>query len=136
MDTITIADSGWQQWKPPAIGYLKCNLDATFFKDSNCVGLWCCIRDHAGNMIVAHASPPASKLWKEKLSLYRVLFSIVDKLNNTNLDSSECGTIIFKSQSIFVMRLANEVVHALAKVASTYPSFQVFSHVPQCIAQY
>ncbi|KAG5009320.1 hypothetical protein JHK87_017835 [Glycine soja] len=35
----------------------------------------------SSNMIVAHASPPASKLWKEKLSLYRAKWWMVQALS-------------------------------------------------------
>ncbi|RZC20580.1 hypothetical protein D0Y65_007105 [Glycine soja] len=40
----------------PVYGKLKCNLDAAFFKNMDCIVLACCIRDHAGKMIVARTT--------------------------------------------------------------------------------
>lgn len=40
-------------WVPPPQGHIKCNIDATLFKDINSFGIGLCFRNHYGDFIVA-----------------------------------------------------------------------------------
>ncbi|PNY04376.1 RNase H domain-containing protein [Trifolium pratense] len=45
--------SGEEQWQPPPIGYLKCNVDASFFNMVGATGWGWCLRDHNGQFKLA-----------------------------------------------------------------------------------
>jgi hypothetical protein len=40
-------------WKKPAIGRYKCNIDASFSAQNDCVGLEMCICDDEGRFVLA-----------------------------------------------------------------------------------
>ncbi|KAH1242874.1 hypothetical protein GmHk_07G020095 [Glycine max] len=40
-------------WSPPISGSIKCNLDATIFKDQNSFNIEICLRDDHGSFIKA-----------------------------------------------------------------------------------
>ncbi|MCI53373.1 hypothetical protein A2U01_0074619, partial [Trifolium medium] len=40
-------------WTPPREGYLKCNVDASFFAKADATGSGWCLRDHQGRFILA-----------------------------------------------------------------------------------
>ncbi|MCH83939.1 cytochrome P450 [Trifolium medium] len=41
------------QWQPPHPGYLKCNVDASFYNATRITGGGWCLRDHRGRFILA-----------------------------------------------------------------------------------
>lgn len=41
------------KWTKPLGGYLKCNVDAAFFKERNQVGIGMCLRDEFGHFLGA-----------------------------------------------------------------------------------
>jgi hypothetical protein len=40
------------QWQPPRQGYVKCNVDASFFDALDKIGLGLCIHDHQGRFML------------------------------------------------------------------------------------
>lgn len=40
-------------WVSPPHGWLKCNIDAAFFKEQNLTSFGCCLRDEDGTFILA-----------------------------------------------------------------------------------
>lgn len=46
-------DYSTQVWQPPNFDVIKCNLDATIFKDHNCFDISMCLQDDHGNFIRA-----------------------------------------------------------------------------------
>ncbi|MCH84224.1 cytochrome P450, partial [Trifolium medium] len=41
------------QWLPPRPGYLKCNVDASFYNAVGTAGVGWCLRDHCGHFVLA-----------------------------------------------------------------------------------
>ncbi|KAG5051710.1 hypothetical protein JHK85_004210 [Glycine max] len=70
---------------------------------------------------------------------------IVDKVNNTAIDStkiwsiiSECRKLLVQNPNIrihFIMRQSNDVVHSIARGAIFHARFKVYHYVPTCIVQ-
>lgn len=146
-------------WSHPPFGCYKCNVDASFFKDSGVTGFGLCIRDDQGTSVFARTAWVPHLLpisLGEAMGLLQALewvvdnvcFEIdckvvVDSLLTINPDISEYGVIISNCHWIlssfplykveFVRRLNNRVAHNLAKVTPFQPSPQVFYHVSSCI---
>lgn len=49
---ISVNRHACQAWHAPPLGYLKVNIDAAFFEDSNHIGLGMVIRDSNGSFVV------------------------------------------------------------------------------------
>lgn len=45
--------------KKPTVGTLKCNVDANFFVEQNCIGIGMCLRDSQRNLVMEKTC------WKE-----------------------------------------------------------------------
>ncbi|MCI78146.1 hypothetical protein A2U01_0099416, partial [Trifolium medium] len=43
---------GAQQWHPPHPGYLKCNVDASFYDTTEATEMGWCLRDHRVRFII------------------------------------------------------------------------------------
>ncbi|XP_024632826.1 uncharacterized protein [Medicago truncatula] len=127
------ADSS--KWKKPTVGQYKCNIDASFSKHLNKVGIGICIRDDTE--------------WVHELNLGLMDFEmdakkVADNFLSTNHDATEFENIIQNCQSLFrnyyenskvefVRRQANEAAHALVKAATLSASFQLLYVIPDCI---
>lgn len=48
-----MGDDRNDSWLPPSVGEVKCNLDATLFKENHCFGVGTCIRDYRGHFVKA-----------------------------------------------------------------------------------
>lgn len=69
---------------------------------------------------------------------------MVDSIHSQSLDLSEFGSIISACKRllalnttyrvVYVRRQANVVAHSLARVATLWPSPQVFDYLPSCIS--
>ncbi|MCI80132.1 hypothetical protein A2U01_0101403, partial [Trifolium medium] len=44
------------QWQNPQFGWFKCNVDAGFYNDANKTTAGWCLRDHAGQYVMAGSS--------------------------------------------------------------------------------
>ncbi|KVH87596.1 hypothetical protein Ccrd_025128 [Cynara cardunculus var. scolymus] len=51
------------KWHPPRRDFLKCNIDATAFENSNSTGFSAILRDSRGTFIPAKATPKLPFLW-------------------------------------------------------------------------
>ncbi|XP_058783747.1 uncharacterized protein LOC131658475 [Vicia villosa] len=149
-------------WRKPAIGRLKCNIDASF--SNNKVGIGACIRDDKGSFIAARTEwfSPITEVavgealgllssikWVNELGYDNMDFeldakSVVDNVNRSSPNNTDCGAITSECKRVlvssfrnshvkFVRRQANEVAHVLARAATFFASFQVFTDIPTCI---
>jgi ribonuclease HI len=87
--------------------------------------------------------------WVHELELENVDFeldskNVVTKFHSNKEDMSELGDVIRDCQRLhnsfftnsrveFIRRQANEVAHALARVATSLASFHIFIEIPTCI---
>ncbi|CAJ2645584.1 unnamed protein product [Trifolium pratense] len=151
-------------WSKPPTGRYKCNIDASFSKQQNKVGIGMCIRDDQGRFVLAKTEwlSPITDVdigealgllsalnWVHDLQLENVDFeldsrNVVTSFHSKHPNTSELGDIIkdcvrvyntyFRNSRIeFIRRQANEVAHALARVATSLASFHLFIDVPICI---
>ncbi|MCI19746.1 cytochrome P450 [Trifolium medium] len=56
------SDSTGQQWRHPPPGYVKCNVDASFYNTPEATGWGWCARDHQGRFIIAGTNMMYAKL--------------------------------------------------------------------------
>ncbi|GAU21829.1 hypothetical protein TSUD_176750 [Trifolium subterraneum] len=156
-------DNPTSTWQPPPLGKLKCNVDASFFKNAGACGWGWCIRGSNGQFILAGSNILFEKLnimegeamaIKEAMceSIQRgftqVIFEsdsklVVDAILTRNVGVSELYSIISCIQSMllshpnfevkFVKRQANMVAHTLARAAYSKSSRYIYDSIPPCI---
>lgn len=147
------------------MGVVKCNVDAAFNRDLNCIRVGICIRDHTGNFVLAKTVSMQQLLnvkegealglleslkWMEELQVEDAIFEsdcklMVDQLYRCGSDLTEFGNLLDQCRAIlsrkpryrvgFVKRQANSVAHTLAGAAPFDACAQFFSFVPDCIAR-
>lgn len=49
--------------KKPTVGTLKCNVDANFFVEQNCIGIGMCLRDSQRNLVMEKTCWKEPCLW-------------------------------------------------------------------------
>jgi ribonuclease HI len=155
-----------QQWQPPPLSYVKCNVDASFFNNDGATGWGWCVRDHRGrfllagtNLIQAHLNTLEGEAMaiKEAMSelmlrgFSNVIFEsdskiAVDAISSRHVGISEFSVLISDIKSLldansnfevkFVKRQANMVAHSLARAAYSMTSHNIFEIIPRCIVNY
>jgi ribonuclease HI len=151
------------QWNPPTFGFLKCNVDASFFNTAGATGCGWILRDFRGRFQLAgsnmmHAT--LSVLEGEAMALIEameevihrglsfVIFEsdsklVVDAISSRQVGVSDFSILISHIQSLlslnnyfevkYVKRQANKVAHSLARAAFSMSRRRVFDSVPPCI---
>lgn len=95
-----------EQWLKPQLNQLNANVDADLFKEKNCFGFGCLVRDHRGFLIqaISNCSQGARTLLEaEAIGVKQVLSWI--KLNGWDdvIVDSDCLTVLQAIQSSIVM---------------------------------
>jgi ribonuclease HI len=153
-------------WQQPPQGYLKCNVDASFYNLAGSTGWGWVLRDaHGGFKLAGSNIVPTtfSVLEGEALALVEameeviqrgfpfVIFEsdsklVVDAIHSRQSGVSEFSLLISHIQSLlrlhnyfevkYVRRQANKVAHYLARAAFSMSRRRVFDSVPPCIETY
>ncbi|GAU16129.1 hypothetical protein TSUD_339990 [Trifolium subterraneum] len=154
------------QWQHPPPGYLKCNVDASFYDAAATTGWGWCLRDCRVRFILAGTNLMHTKLntlegeamaLKEALEemmqkgLSYVIFEsdskvVVDAIHSRQVGLSEFSILISHIKSLlllnnnfevkFVKRQANMVAHSLARAAYSMSGRRLFESIPRCIDNY
>jgi ribonuclease HI len=154
------------QWQQPPRGYLKCNVDASFYNSAGSSGWGWVVRDASGEFKVAGSNivnTPLSVLEGEAMALVEameemihrglsyVIFEsdsklVVDAISSNHSGVSEFSLLISHIQSLlsinnyfevkYVSRQANKVAHYLARAAFSMSRRRIFESVPRCIETY
>ena len=150
-----------KHWKPPPVGWVMVNVDATLFPKTNQMGLGIVFRNHKEEFIAAciqGIDKITSLELAEAIAFKRVILfafglpykqviiatdclSLIKKLRSVAIDRSFTGTItqdIKKAASastvlsfIYVNRGCNEVAHVLARSANQLSQPIWFYVVPE-----
>ncbi|KAK2399000.1 hypothetical protein QL285_048880 [Trifolium repens] len=163
LDQQQPVDNTLVQWQQPALGFLKCNVDASFFNTVGASGWGWCLRDWRGQFKLA-----GSNFVKSSLSIMEgeamavieameemmergisfVTFEsdsklVVDAISSKQVGLSEFSTLIAHIQNLlrmnnyfevkYVKRQANKVAHSLARAAFSMSRRCIFDSVPRCI---
>ncbi|XP_058768333.1 uncharacterized protein LOC131642063 [Vicia villosa] len=149
-------------WSKSSGGRLKCNIDAYFSNNKVGIGacirynkvLFIASRtewfSHITEVAIWEAMGILSSIkWVHALGYDSVDFeldakNIVDNVNRSHPNNTDFGAITFECKLLlvslsrnfhvkFIRRQANEVAHVLARAATCFDSFQVFTDVPICI---
>jgi len=151
------------RWRKPALGGVKCNVDASIFKDQGCYGVGMCLRGENGKYISTktawfHGIPQPQEaeacslkeaiIWLGNRGLTAVSIKldckqVVEDISNQIGANSELVAIInFCKASLsrlpnfkisFIQRQANNVAHLLARASLSYARSQCHDHMPSCI---
>jgi ribonuclease HI len=154
------------QWQQPPHGYLKCNVDASFFTAATSTGCGWVLRDYRGHFKLAGTNivpSPFSVLEGEAMALIEamekviqrgfsyVIFEsdskmVVDAISSRQAGVSEFSILISHIQSLlrmnnyfevkYVKRQANRVAHSLARAAFSVSRSGVYDSIPRCIETY
>jgi ribonuclease HI len=154
------------QWQQPPTGFLKCNVDASFFHSDGATGWGWCVRDSRGFFQLAGTNVVHSTLnvlEGEALAILEameemihrgitfVIFEsdsklVVDAILSTHVGISEFSVLISHIQDLlrmhnyfevkYVKRQANMVAHSLARAAFSMSRRRIFDSVPRCIESY
>jgi ribonuclease HI len=155
--------SNQTQWQQPAIGTLKCNVDASFFTANGATGWGWCLRDYRGHFKLAATNivySSHSVMEGEALALIDameemiqrehtfVTFESDSKIVVDAISSSQHGlpdfhilishikfllTLHNYFEVKYVKRQANIVAHTLARAAYSMPRRCIFDSIPRCI---
>ncbi|KAK2374133.1 hypothetical protein QL285_075114 [Trifolium repens] len=163
LDQQQPADNTLVQWQQPTFGFLKCNVDASFFNTVGASGWGWCLRDWRGQFKLA-----GSNFVKSSLSIMEgeamavieameemmergisfVTFEsdsklVVDAISSKQVGLSEFSTLIAHIQNLlrmnnyfevkYVKRQANKVAHSLARATFSMSRRCIFDSVPRCI---
>jgi ribonuclease HI len=153
-------------WQQPPPGYLKCNVDASFYHLAGATGCGWVFRDFRGCFKLAGTNTMHSSLTVmegEALALIEAMEEairrgfhyvsfesdsklVVDAINHRQNGVSEFSLLISHIQYLlnlhnyfevkYVRRQANKVAHYLARAAFSMSSRRVFDSVPPCIETY
>jgi ribonuclease HI len=126
------------KWKKPAEGRYKCNIDASFSRHLNKVGIGICLRDDLGAFVLAktdwisllcevHIGEALGLLsaleWVHELNLGPIDFEldakkVVDNFLSTKHDGTEFGDIIQSCRSLFRNFYENSKVEFVRRQAN------------------
>ncbi|XP_058778870.1 uncharacterized protein LOC131652897 [Vicia villosa] len=150
------------RWAKPSRGRLKCNIDTSFSHNKVGIGA-CVRDHASQFIVARTDwfSPCTDVAIGEALGLFKTLKwvhelgfdnmdfeldakRVVDNVTNPKPNDSDFGAItgecnrlmalLFRNSHVkFVRRQANEVAHALARVAPSFASFHNFLEIPTCI---
>jgi ribonuclease HI len=153
-------------WQQPPLGYLKCNVDASFYNLAGSTGWGWILRDSNGDFklagtnivntpfsVVEGEAMALAEAMKEMLQrgLSYVVFEsdskiVVDAISSRQSCVSEFSLLISYIQSIlslhnyfevkYVRRQANKVAHHLARAAFSMSRRRIYDSVPPCISSY
>jgi hypothetical protein len=76
------ADNRSQQWQQPPTGYLKCNVDASFYSTAGATGWGWCLRDHHGQFKLAGTNllhSPLNILEGEAMAIIEAMEVMMEK---------------------------------------------------------
>jgi ribonuclease HI len=154
------------QWQQPPGGYLKCNVDASFYNLAGSTGWGWVLRDSRGVFKLAGSNcvnTPLSVLEGEAMALVEameeaiqrglsyVIFEsdsklVVDAISSRHSGVSEFSLLISHIKSLlslnnyfevkYISRQANKVAHYLARAAFSMSRRRIFDSVPRCIETY
>jgi ribonuclease HI len=160
------ADQSATSWQQPPHGYLKCNVDASFFNMAGSTGWGWVLRDSSGEFNLAGTNivnTPYSVLKGEALALLEamkeaaqrgltyVMFesdskSVVEAIYSRQSGVSEFSLLISNIQSLlnlhnyfevkYVRRQVNKVAHYLTRATFSMSRRRIFDSVPPCIDTY
>jgi ribonuclease HI len=152
-----------EQWQPPPIGYLKCNVDASCYNMAGATGWGWCLRDHNGRFKLAGTNlvkSPLNILEGEAMAIIEAMEMIMQKgfsyvtfesdsktvvgaINSSPVGLSEFSIMISHIESLlssndyfevkYVKRQANITAHSLARAAYSMSSRRIFDSIPRCI---
>ncbi|GAU20903.1 hypothetical protein TSUD_120950 [Trifolium subterraneum] len=156
-------DRAVMQWQQPRFGYVKCNVDASFYDTEGAIGWGWCVRDHRGRFVIAGTNIMHSRLntlegeamaIKEAMDemvqrgFSHVIFEsdskiVVDAITSSHRGISDFSLLISSIKSVlvlnpnfevkFVKRQTNMTAHSLARVAYSMPSRCIFELIPQMV---
>ncbi|GAU44727.1 hypothetical protein TSUD_88120 [Trifolium subterraneum] len=162
-DQQLVANRPTIQWHNPRFGYVKCNVDASFFNIAGATGWGWCVRDHQGRFIIAGSNIMQARLnilEGEAMAIKEAMIemiqkgfshviiesdskTVVDAISSSQVGISEFSLLISSIKSLlvsnpnfevkFVKRQANMTVHALARAAYSMSGRRVFESIPRCI---
>jgi ribonuclease HI len=166
-EQLLVGDSpALQQWLPPPLGFVKCNVDASFFPTDGATGWGWCVRDHRGRFLFAGTNIMQAQLntlegeamaIKEAMEeliqrgLSCVIFEsdskiVVDAISSRHVGISEYSVLISDIKLLlaanpnfevkFVKRQTNMVAHSLARATYSMSSRSFFDSIPRCINHY
>ncbi|RZC68420.1 hypothetical protein C5167_031698 [Papaver somniferum] len=105
-DPLLLGHSKVQRWKPPDNGFLKVNVDASFYRNNSQGGIVLIISDFAGNCIGVQGKyfdgGMREGIEVEELEC-RAMFAAIKFAINKNF-----RTVIFESDSVVVIKSINE----------------------------
>ncbi|PNX88309.1 60S ribosomal protein l23 [Trifolium pratense] len=152
------------QWQTPAMGEVKCNVDAALSIEQQQFGIGMCIRNDRGMFVRArtkwsHGCPPPVEAeawvlkevitWMGELEISRVVIEldcllVVNAITGCSNNQFEFGHIINDCRRLlenypnfkisFVKRQANFVAHSFARASKFHASTHTFDLIPSCIA--
>jgi len=119
-----------ERWTKPAPGRFKCNVNASFSNELNIVGIGMCIRDAAGDYVLARTirfTPLCvveigkalglceALQWVMELGLHNMDFSldsklVVDAVNRTARNYSDFGSVISHCRQLLNISLHNSKI--------------------------
>jgi len=156
-------DQRQEGWIRPVVGEVKCNVDATIFKEQDCYGIGMCLRGNRGEFIRAKITRYKGLLqpkeaearglkeminWIGTLRFPSVSIEldckhVVDGISSNLSTNSMFGAILntckvslISHQNFkisFIRRQANNVVHLLARAPLSYASSHVHDYMSSCI---
>jgi hypothetical protein len=126
------------RWQKPLEGRFKCNIDASFSRRLNRIGIGMCIRDDSGTFVLAktewisplcdvHVGEALGLLsaleWVHELQLGPIDFEldakrVVDRFLSTNNDVTEFGSIINNCRTLFGLYYENSSVEFVRRQAN------------------
>lgn len=148
-------------WHKPNEGYIKCNIDATLFKENNTFGVGICLRGHQGDYICPRTfhskgvpNPRTAEAWGllqamkwiSDLQLWKVIFEVDCKVVIDGISQGCRGLLYFRyiiskykaylsqfpnTLVSFAKRQAKHVAHSFARSSQFYASCH---NVPSCIS--
>ncbi|XP_058784506.1 uncharacterized protein LOC131659316 [Vicia villosa] len=151
------------EWRPPPMGWIKCNVDAAFNNNNGTTNRGWCMRNHLGNLISAGTSwdpGSLSVIEAEALALKEAILGAISMNLNYVIFESDCQrvtqavhsnnkgasefSIILRSisellQSFpnfdvkFTKRQENMVAHSLARAANSWTRRSILNSIPLCI---
>ncbi|GAU14634.1 hypothetical protein TSUD_96980 [Trifolium subterraneum] len=151
------------QWHNPRFGYVKCNVDASFFNIAGATGWGWCVRDHQGRFIIAGSNIMQARLnilEGEAMAIKEAMIemtqkgfshviiesdskTVIDAISSSQVGISEFSLLISSIKSLlvsnpnfevkFVKRQANMTAHALARAAYSMSGRRVFESISRCI---
>lgn len=125
MDQDSVHDTTNIIWQKPPLGFVKCNVDASFFHHEQKTEVGLCLRDDFGAYIMAKSvrwphllsvrEGEAEGLlvalyWMQELGYANIIFEldckvVVDSVSNSTLENSEFSSIIQNCRDNILMYL-------------------------------